>query len=199
MSNIAESLKPLAVPIDSIYCDPANARTGHDLDGIAASLKRYGQRTPVVANKDGVILKGNGTYTAAKTRLKWKEIAAVLVNDDATTATGYAIADNRLGDLSHFDDAALKKLLQSPDAPLDIPGIDAEFLASLDRIDYTLPENLGTGGDGDGIGQGQDGKQTSGIQTVYFMVDADTYRRYKQSLGGLSENEWFLQAIEMVG
>jgi hypothetical protein len=134
---IVDGLMPLAVPIDSVYCDPANARAGHDLDGIADSLQKYGQRTPIVVNKNGVILKGNGTYTAAKTRLKWTEIAAVTVNDDAVTATGYAIADNRLGDLSHFDDAALRALLESLDAPLDVPGIDQSFIDSLSNASFS--------------------------------------------------------------
>lgn len=44
MNKIIEPLKPLSVPIDSVFNDPANARTGHDIDGIAASLQKYEQR-----------------------------------------------------------------------------------------------------------------------------------------------------------
>ena len=41
LSYIAESLRPLAVPIDSLHEDPANARVGHDVARIAASLERW--------------------------------------------------------------------------------------------------------------------------------------------------------------
>ena len=36
--NIIEGLRPLATPIEEMHLDPANARTGHDVERIAASL-----------------------------------------------------------------------------------------------------------------------------------------------------------------
>jgi hypothetical protein len=51
MDFIATDLRPLAVPIDDVHPDPANGRTGHAIDRIAASLARYGQRKPIVVNK----------------------------------------------------------------------------------------------------------------------------------------------------
>lgn len=36
--NIHPSLLPLAMPIDEIHLDPANARTGHNVERIAGSL-----------------------------------------------------------------------------------------------------------------------------------------------------------------
>ncbi len=64
---IAEGLRGLAVPMAALHEDPANARKGHAVERIAASLKAYGQRKPVVANRrqDGKIEAGNGTYRAA--------------------------------------------------------------------------------------------------------------------------------------
>lgn len=112
LSYIAESLRPLAVPIDSLHEDPANARIGHDLDRIAASLKAYGQRKPVIANRlqDGKIEAGNGTWRAAKTKLGWSHIAVVFVDDDPATAAAYGVADNRVGELSRWDKAALREI-----------------------------------------------------------------------------------------
>jgi ParB-like chromosome segregation protein Spo0J len=136
-AKIVKGLESLAVPIDRVYADPANARVGHDIDGYKAAFKKYGQRTPLVANKDGCILKGNGGLKAAQ-ELQWDHVAVVFVDDDPPTATGYAIADNRLGDKSHFDTESLKSLLASLDAPLDVPGVDQAFLDSLDSfsVDY---------------------------------------------------------------
>lgn len=51
LSYIAEGLRSLAVPIDDLHVDPANARAKHALDRIATSLKAYGQRKPVIANR----------------------------------------------------------------------------------------------------------------------------------------------------
>lgn len=68
LSHIALALRGLAVPVEELHEDPANARTGHAVERIAASLVQYGQRTPLVANRaqGGKIEKGNGTLRAAR-------------------------------------------------------------------------------------------------------------------------------------
>ena len=108
---ISESLRPLAVPIDSLHEDPANARVGHDVARIAASLKAYGQRKPIVANRlqDGKIEAGNGTYRGAKS-LGWSHIAVVFVDDDPATAAAFGIADNRVGEFSRWDEDVLREI-----------------------------------------------------------------------------------------
>jgi len=111
ISYIAESLRPLAVPIDSLHEDPANARVGHDVARIAASLKAYGQRKPIVANRlqDGKIEAGNGTFRAAKS-LGWSQLAVVFVDDDPATAAAFGIADNRVGEFSRWDEDVLREI-----------------------------------------------------------------------------------------
>lgn len=133
MAHITPQLQPLAVPVDSIHLDPANARKGHAVDRIAASLAQYGQRKPIVVNrKEGnKIEAGNGTYQAA-VKLGWTEIAAVFVEDDPMTAVGYGIADNRLGDLSEWDTDTLQTLINSLDPELNLTtGFDEGELDSL--------------------------------------------------------------------
>lgn len=109
---IAEGLRVLAVPIDDLHIDPANARTNHALDRIASSLKAYGQRKPIIANRlqGGKIEAGNGTWLAAK-QLGWSHIAVLFVDDDPATAAAYGIADNRLNELSSWDLDALGALI----------------------------------------------------------------------------------------
>jgi len=112
---IVEPLRPLAVPIDGVFEDPANANL-HDersIRAIMGSLARYKQRKPIVVNRNGNIVQaGNGALEAAR-RLGWSHVAAVFVEDDPTTHTGYAIADNRSAQLAYFDDAALGRLIAS--------------------------------------------------------------------------------------
>lgn len=131
--NIVLNLLPLAMPIDELHLDPANARTGHDVQRIAASLRQYGQRKPVVANRGEAnkIEAGNGTWQAAKA-LGWTHLAAVLVEDDPMTAVGYAIADNRTAELSHWDLETLQTLMGSIDPELET-GFAAGELEELLR------------------------------------------------------------------
>lgn len=114
LSHIAESLRPLAVQIDSLHEDPANARVGHDVARIAASLQQYGQRKPIVANRlqNGKIEAGNGTFRAAR-ELGWSHVAVVFVDDDAATAAGYGVADNRVGEFSRWDTEVLREIAQT--------------------------------------------------------------------------------------
>ncbi len=112
LSYIAEGLRPLAVPIDNLHEDPANARVGHDVARIAASLQAYGQRKPIVANRlqEGKIEAGNGTFRAAR-QLGWTHLAVVFVDDDPATAAAYGVADNRVGEFSRWDEDVLRELL----------------------------------------------------------------------------------------
>lgn len=109
---IIESLKPLAVPIDSLHGLPNNPRRG-DVNAVMASLSRFGQRKPIVVRKDdGRILAGNHTWQAAK-QLGWTEIAVAFVGDDDITAQAYALADNRTAELGDYDDNLLKELIEA--------------------------------------------------------------------------------------
>src|SRR4051812_15259375 len=115
LSHIAEPLRHLAVPIESLTLDPANARK-HDarnLDAIKGSLKRFGQRFPIVVQRQGMVVRaGNGRLMAAKD-LGWTHIAALTVDENDIEAVSFSLADNRTSDLSTFDDEALTALLQS--------------------------------------------------------------------------------------
>ena len=141
LDHIAESLRPLAVPVADLNLDPANARLHPDrnLATIEASLRVYGQRKPIVVRREGMVVEaGNGTLEAAK-RLGWTHVAAVLVDDDPITATGYALADNRSAELAAWDEAALGRLLSD----LRDEEVDTEALgwsdAELERLLGAVP------------------------------------------------------------
>lgn len=135
-NNIAEQLRPLARPIDSLTLLPGNPRRG-DIDAVARSYERFGQRKPIVARADGTVIAGNHQLQAAQ-RLGWDEIAVVVVDDDDLTAKAYALADNRTGDLGAYDEELLEALLaevaMAPDL-LAATGFDAVDLFALDIDD----------------------------------------------------------------
>jgi hypothetical protein len=114
LSHIAEQLRPLAVALDSLTIDPANARLHPEpnIEALKGSLAVYGQQKPVVVRREtGVVVAGNGTVAAARA-LGWTHLAASYSDMDAATAAGFSIADNRTSDLSTFDKDALDKLLR---------------------------------------------------------------------------------------
>lgn len=77
VTRIVENLLPLATPIGQLRLLEGNPRVG-DVDAVAASLARFGQRKPVVAKADGTVIAGNHTLQAAR-RLGWSHIAVVRV------------------------------------------------------------------------------------------------------------------------
>lgn len=132
---IIESLKSLAVPIDSLKSLPGNPRRG-DVDAVAASLSRFGQRKPIVVRgDDGTIIAGNHTWQAAK-KLGWSEIAVAYVGDDDVTAQAYALADNRTAELGDYDDELLKALIDS------VGEVDPELLKDTGWSDDAVAELL---------------------------------------------------------
>lgn len=134
LAHIAEPLRHLAVPIETLSLDPANARL-HDernLDAIKGSLARWGQRLPVVVQRHGKVVRaGNGRVLAAR-QLGWTHLAALIVDEPDVEATAFAIADNRTSDLAEWDDSALARLLQSlPQDLLDTTGFSTDDLNEL--------------------------------------------------------------------
>jgi DNA modification methylase len=138
LAYIAEPLRHLAVPVTSLSLDPANARK-HDernLASIRGSLARFGQRFPLVVQKQGMVVRaGNGRLLAAK-ELGWTHVAALVVDESEVEATAFAIADNRTAELAEWDDESLAQLLQSlPDDAFAATGFgDDDLKELLDRL-----------------------------------------------------------------
>jgi ParB-like chromosome segregation protein Spo0J len=100
------------VKIDTLTADPSNARahSERNIDAITRSLKRFGQQKPIVVDRDGVVVAGNGTLRAA-IALGWEEIAAVRTDLAGDEARAFAIADNRTAELATWEDETLRAQL----------------------------------------------------------------------------------------
>ena len=131
------------IDITACVSDPANVRR-HDEKNLAAikgSLVKFGQQTPIVIDARGIVLKGNGTLAAAKL-LGWDTIDVVRTELTGTDAVGYAIADNRTGELAAWDDEGLGKTLAALKADgfaLDMIGFDDLDLAKWVTPPIDLP------------------------------------------------------------
>lgn len=116
LTHIAAPLRPFAVATNTLIPDPANARkhSKRNLEAIAASLKRFGQRLPLVVQKQGMVVRaGSGRLLAATTLLGWTHIAAIVVDETEAEAVAFALADNRTAELAEWDDETLARLLAS--------------------------------------------------------------------------------------
>lgn len=124
------------VACDALHNDPANVRKHgqRNLDAIKASLSRFGQQRPILANRDGVVIAGNGTLMAARA-LGWKDIKVVRTNLSGTEATAYAIADNRTAELAEWDEEALAVQMAAiaidDEALAEACGFDEKEMAAM--------------------------------------------------------------------
>lgn len=141
---INPDLLGLAHPVSSLSTLPGNPRRG-DVEAVAASLKRFGQRKPIVARaSDRVVIAGNHTLQAAVS-LGWDEVAVSFVDENEEESLAFALADNRTAELGDYDDGLLLDLIRSvgdfdPELLLDT-GWSPEAVADLvDRIDPGLPD-----------------------------------------------------------
>ena len=128
---IHPDLEGLAVDIATLSLDPANARrhNARNLDKIKSSLVEFGQRKPIVVRASTrTVEAGNGTLEVARA-LGWSKIAAVVVDDDALTATRYALADNRTAELADWNQDVLAETLSA----LSSEGVDLDELGWSER------------------------------------------------------------------
>ncbi len=82
------------VNTDRLFCNPANPRLNDDaVPHVAASLRRFGWRQPIVAKPSGEVIAGNTRLKAAQS-LKMTSAPVVWFDGDDIEATAYAIADS---------------------------------------------------------------------------------------------------------
>lgn len=158
---IAPDLQPLARPIDQFHLLEGNPRKG-DVQAVARSYDRFGQRKPIVARRDGTVIAGNHQLLAARS-LGWTEIAVVYVDDDDITASAYALADNRTSDLGTYDDVALADLIREVSLDADLlkdSGYDQAFLNDL-------LDSVGGAGDYDGP---EENPYTTAVMTPQYEI-----------------------------
>ena len=132
------------VLIDDLELDPNNARrhSKKNLDAIAASLERFGQRKPIVVWRNRVVA-GNGTLVAARS-LGWREISVARCPDhwDELQVKAFALADNRSAELAEWDEQVLNAQLQELElAEFDVEAIGFETTVEPEPvIEDEIPE-----------------------------------------------------------
>lgn len=151
MVGIPETLRDLAVPIDTLQPYHKNARKRAS-DIVADSLRRHGQYRAIVVNRgtltgrENEILAGNGTWAEAK-ELGWPYIAATFVDVSDDSAARIVLVDNKANDEAGYDERLLAELLGSlPD--LEGTGFNGDELDAL--LEQMAEDALNGVGEGDG-------------------------------------------------
>jgi hypothetical protein len=126
------TLRGLLVRVSDLTADPRNARLHDDrsYDAIAASLRQFGQRKPIVVDGTKVVA-GNGQLEAAR-RLGWTHLA--VTDTEGLTpeqVRAYALADNRTAELSEWNVEVLLSDLSGLDG-FDV-GFSKKDVADLMR------------------------------------------------------------------
>lgn len=146
LDKIHPDLRHLAVPIETLQDDPRNANTHNDrnLNAIAESFERFGQRKPLVVRREGMIIEaGNGAKQALMAK-GWTHLAVIVCDDDESTAMAFALVDNQSARLSDWDFQRLgENLAELIDAGWDASTLGWDDAGELDALlrDESYPLN----------------------------------------------------------
>ncbi|MGD9126056.1 MAG: DNA methyltransferase [Planctomycetia bacterium] len=119
-----------------------NPRLNDDaVDAVAASIREFGFRQPVVVDEDGVIIVGHTRYKAAL-KLGLEKVPVHVATDlSPEQVKAYRLADNRTGELAEWDWDLLKfelADLQGADFDLGLLAFNDEELTRLLEGDANL-------------------------------------------------------------
>jgi len=119
-----ESVLEIAwVPIATLFVSPSNPRFNDEaVPHVAASIKRFGWRQPIVAKRSGEVIAGNTRLKAAQS-LGQQAVPVHWFEGTDLEATAFAIADNRSHEYSSWDEPALAKLLNELRAEDALEGV----------------------------------------------------------------------------
>ena len=121
-------------PIDSLTPWSKNPRKndGEPVDRVAKSIERFGFAAPIVARtSDRVIIAGHTRWKAAR-KLGMDKVPVRFVDLDPDQAAALALADNRLTEITPWDDDGLAELLSGMSNDLrDLAGWDDDALRKL--------------------------------------------------------------------
>jgi ParB-like chromosome segregation protein Spo0J len=110
------------------------------VDKVAASIKEFGFKNPIIIDKNGIIIAGHTRLKAAK-KLGFDKVPTILA-DDLTDqqAKAFRIADNKVSEFADWDDELLfQELGDIPDIDMTKFGIEVIKGDAFDT-EFALPD-----------------------------------------------------------
>lgn len=114
--------------------DPANPRnhSPRHIKQLAKSIETFGFNAPILIDDNGVVVAGHGRLAAAR-QSKTTQVPAIRLRHlSENQRRAYMIADNRLNELSSWNEQRLTEIL------LDLSGADLNF--DLDATGFSVAE-----------------------------------------------------------
>lgn len=101
-------MKTIELTLDQIKPYENNPRFNDNaVDAVAKSIKEFGFQQPLVLDKDNVIIVGHTRFKAAQ-QLGLETVPCVIADNlSEEKVKAYRLADNKVGELAHWDYAAL--------------------------------------------------------------------------------------------
>ena len=130
-------------PIDKLVEYARNPRKNdHAVDRVAAAIREFGFRVPVVAKSDGTVVDGHLRLKAAK-KLGLTEVPVVLADDMTDLQIkAFRLSVNKMAELAEWDDELLALELgelHAADFDMALLGFDAGELSAAMGLD-SLPD-----------------------------------------------------------
>lgn len=134
MPQVQTSLEVRELPISALRPDPRNARLHpkRQIQQLAKSIEAFGFNCPVLIDGQEHVVAGHGRLLAAQA-LGWKHVPTIRLGHlTPEQLKAFRIADNRLTDISLWDDRLLAEQLQ------ELANADLDF--DLTATGFELPE-----------------------------------------------------------
>jgi ParB-like chromosome segregation protein Spo0J len=156
-------MKIKELPLETLIPYAANPRKNSDaVDAVAASIKEFGWKQPIVIDKDNVIVAGHTRYKAAQ-KLGLSS-APCLLADDLTEqqVKAFRILDNKVAEKSEWDLDLL---------PLELEGLEDFDLTPFD-VEFSKKLSI-TGEEIDGLFVNAEESERTEKQNLAFLVSEE--------------------------
>ncbi len=118
--------------VDDLKLDPKNPRahSPRHIRQIARSIVEFGFLVPILIDASGKVIAGHGRLLAAR-QLEWREVPTIQLHHlSEAQARAFMIADNRLTEISEWDDALLATQLR------ELAALDLDFSLEITGFDF---------------------------------------------------------------
>lgn len=119
-------------------------KNDHAVDRVAAAIREFGFRVPVVAKSDGTVVDGHLRLKAAK-KLGLTEVPVVLADDMTDLQIkAFRLSVNKMAELAEWDDELLAielHELNAADFDMALIGFDASELSSAMNLDSLIEQD----------------------------------------------------------
>ena len=133
-----QSMEVIMKPVEEIVMYENNPRFNDNaVDPVAASIKEFGFKVPILLDKDDVIIAGHTRLKAAK-KLGMTHVPCIMCDDlTPEQVRAFRLVDNKVSEFADWNLPLLNEEL----AELDLPDLDMEQfgfheLPELDIDDY---------------------------------------------------------------